>query len=512
MNHSSETGRGVPVTADAVLRLSGITKTFPGVRALGDVELALYPGQVTALVGENGAGKSTLISLLAGANTPTSGDINVEGRKVRFASVADAQAAGIYTVFQEFSLIPTMTVAQNMFLGREPGMGPFTDHRAMRRGAQELLDRLGFDVPVTEVVAHLSRAQQQMVEIAKAFHGDPKVLILDEPTASLTDREVDHLFKTILKLRDQGVAIIYISHRIHEFERIADRVTVLRDGAYIGTTQMAETDEAALVEMMAGRAIRDIYPDIPHEPAEVLLEVENLRAWGVRGASLTARRGEVLGMAGLVGSGKSRLFRALMGIQAIRGGTVRWKGEDITGAATRHVIGAGIYYLSSDRKAEGLDLAKTAWQNLGIDLMMGREARGAMIRPSALRETSAEIFETVELKDSYRPKAVAQLSGGNQQKVLFAKSFGHEADLYIFDEPTVGVDMGTRAALYRLIGDIATSGKAVIVISSDLPEVLNLAHRVLVMAEGRITAELTGDQRTEDNVLRNFFDETGETA
>lgn len=500
------------MTDTPLIQTKGLTRAYPGVIALDHVDFDLKAGEVHVLFGENGAGKSTLISLLAGANTPTEGEILIEGRPRRFGSVADAQAAGIYTVFQEFSLIPTMTVAQNMFLGREPGFGPFTDHRAMRRDAQTLIDDLGFDVPVAETVAHLSRAQQQMVEIAKAFHGDPKVLILDEPTASLTDREVDRLFKTILKLRGQGVAIIYISHRIHEFERIADRVTVLRDGAYIGTTQMAETDEATLVEMMAGRAIRDIYPDIPHAPAETLLEVDNLHSWGVRGASLNAKRGEVLGIAGLVGSGKSRFFRALMGLQKIRSGTVRWKGQDITGLATRDVIGAGIHYLSSDRKNEGLDLAKTAWQNLCIDLMMGREARGPMIRPTALRQSAAEIFETVELKESYRSKAVAQLSGGNQQKVLFAKSFGHRADLYIFDEPTVGVDMGTRAALYRLIGDIAASGKAVIVISSDLPEVLNLAHRVLVMAEGRITADLTGDQRTEDNVLRNFFNEMGEIA
>lgn len=500
------------MTDNPLIQTKGLTRAYPGVIALDNVDFDLKPGEIHVLFGENGAGKSTLISLLAGANTPTEGEILVEGKAVRFASVADAQAAGIYTVFQEFSLIPTMTVAQNMFLGREPGVGPFTDHRTMRRNAQALIDALGFDVPVAETVAHLSRAQQQMVEIAKAFHGDTKVLILDEPTASLTDREVDHLFKTILSLREKGVAIIYISHRIHEFERIADRVTVLRDGAYIGTTQMAETDEATLVEMMAGRAIRDIYPEIPHLPGETLLEVEGLTAWGVHSASFTAKRGEVLGIAGLVGSGKSRLFRAIMGLQKTRAGTVRWKGNDITGAATRNVIAAGIHYLSSDRKNEGLDLAKSAWQNLCIDLMMGLEASGPMIRPRALPSTAAEIFETVELKDAYRSKAVAQLSGGNQQKVLFAKSFGHEADLYIFDEPTVGVDMGTRAALYRLIGEIAASGKAVIVISSDLPEVLNLAHRVLVLAEGRITAELTGEAQTEDNVLRNFFNETGETV
>ena len=500
------------MTDTPLIQTRRLTRVYPGVVALNHVDFDVMAGEVHVLFGENGAGKSTLISLLAGANIPSEGEILVDGRRVRFASVADAQAAGIYTVFQEFSLIPTMTVAQNMFLGREPGFGPFTDHRAMRHAAQALLDSLGFDVPVDAVVAHLSRAQQQMVEIAKAFHGDPKVLILDEPTASLTDREVDHLFKTILRLRQQGVAIIYISHRIHEFERIADRVTVLRDGAYIGTTLMADTDEATLVEMMVGRAIRDIYPEIAHMAGRVLLEVENLNAWGVRGASLSARRGEVLGIAGLVGSGKSRLFRALMGIQPVRSGTVRWKGADITGAPTRHIMAAGIHYLTSDRKSEGLDLAKSGWQNLCIDLMMGRDARGTFIRPRALRDAAADIFETVELRESYRPKPVAQLSGGNQQKVLFAKSLGHEAELYIFDEPTVGVDMGTRAALYGLIRSICLSGKAVIVISSDLPEVLNLAHRVLVMAEGRISAELTGDQRTEDTVLRHFFDETGETA
>ena len=500
------------MTDTPIIQTRALTRAYPGVIALNRVDFDLRRGEVHVLFGENGAGKSTLISLLAGANTPSDGEILVEGKAVRFSTVADAQAAGIFTVFQEFSLIPTMSVAQNMFLGREPGYGPFTDHRAMYKRAQALLESLGFDVPVGDAVVHLSRAQQQMVEIAKAFHGDPKVLILDEPTASLTDREVDHLFATIRKLRERGVAIIYISHRINEFERIADRVTVLRDGAYIGTTAMADTDEATLIEMMAGRAIRDIYPDIPHTPGEVLLEVKDLTAWGVRSASLTARRGEVLGMAGLVGAGKSRLFRAIMGIQKIHDGTVVWKGRDITGAPTRDVIGAGIHYLSSDRKDEGLDLAKSSWQNLEIDLMMGREARGPMIRPRALRNVASDIFDTVELRDSYRSKVVAQLSGGNQQKVLFAKSFGHDTDLYIFDEPTVGVDMGTRAALYRLIGDIAASGKAVIVISSDLPEVLNLSHRVLVMAEGRISAELTGDARTEDNVLRHFFDDNGESA
>ncbi len=491
-----------------------LSKRYPGVLALNAVDFDLEPGEVHVLFGENGAGKSTLISMLAGANRPSEGQILLNGEEVHFDSVADAQRRGIYTVFQEFSLIPTLTVAENIFLGWEPMRGPFVDHRVMRRRAREMFEELDFPIDPSAITASLSRAQQQMVEITKAFHGDLSVLILDEPTASLTDREVDHLFGFIETLKTRGGGIIYISHRIQEFQRIADRVTVLRDGAKIGTVAMGDTDEDALVEMMTGRAITEIYPSIAHAPGEVLLKAEGVETPGVSAASLEVRAGEVLGIAGLVGSGKSRLFRAIMGVAPRQGGTVTLKGRDVTHAPTREIIEAGLYYLSPDRKAEGLDLAKTSNDNLALNLVMGGTgvSKAGFINWKTVREESARIADYVELHEGYRAKLVSQLSGGNQQKVLFGKCFGQEVDIYVFDEPTVGVDMGTRAALYLLIKKLAESGKAVVVISSDLPEVLHLSHRMLVLAHGHISAELSGEAMTEDTVLKHFFDESGAKA
>ncbi len=499
------------MTSSALIETTDLSKQYPGVLALNAVDFDLQPGEVHVLFGENGAGKSTLISMLAGANSPTSGKIRLEGQEVRFESVADAQRKGIYTVFQEFSLIPTLTVAQNIFLGWEPTIGPFLDQRTMRKRSVEMLGELGFDIDPNAIVAQLSRAQQQMVEITKAFHGDLKVLILDEPTASLTDREVDHLFEFVAQLKARNVGVIYISHRIQEFARIANRVTVLRDGAKIGTVAMTETDNDALVEMMTGRAITEIYPIIERRSGDVVLKAECLRTPGIQEASFKVRTGEVLGVAGLVGSGKSRLFRTVMGLTSRTGGTVTLKGQDISDAATRDIIRAGVYYLSPDRKAEGLDLAKAANDNLAVNLVMGDKVGGTspFVNWPAIRSKTTTISDYVELHPAYRAKPVSQLSGGNQQKVLFGKCFGQNAEIYIFDEPTVGVDMGTRAALYLLIKELAEGGKAVVLISSDLPEVMNLAHRMLVLAHGRISAELEGDDMTEDQVLKFFFDESG---
>lgn len=499
------------MTSTALVETQALSKQYPGVLALNAVDFDLNSGEVHVLFGENGAGKSTLISMLAGANTPSSGRVVLDGAEVHFESVADAQCKGIYTVFQEFSLIPTLTVAQNIFLGWEPMKGPFVDHKAMRQRAHEMLLELGFDIDPNEITAHLSRAQQQMVEITKAFHGDLKVLILDEPTASLTDKEVDHLFEFVEELKAKGVGVIYISHRIQEFARIADRVTVLRDGAKIGTVDMSDTNEDALVEMMTGRAIEEIYPHIERGSCDVLLSVEGLRTAGISDASFEVRAGEVLGVAGLVGSGKSRLFRTVMGLTTRLAGTVEFKGQDISKSPTRDIIKAGIYYLSPDRKAEGLDLAKPSNDNLAINLVMGDKVGGnaQFIKWSEVKSATGTISDHVELQRSYRTKPVSQLSGGNQQKVLFGKCFGQNADIIILDEPTVGVDMGTRAALYRLIKELAEAGKAVVVISSDLPEVMNLSHRMIVLAHGRISAELSGDEMTEEQVLKTFFDESG---
>lgn len=498
------------MTGPPLIEARALTKRYPGVTALDSVDFDLREGEVHVLFGENGAGKSTLISMLAGATRPSEGELKVRGQKVAFSDVADAQEKGIFTVFQEFSLIPTLSVAENIYLGREPRRGPFIDRRAMRRETKKLFAEMDFPLDPDAMVGTLSRAAQQMVEIAKAGHAELSVLILDEPTASLTEREVDHLFEHIADLKTQGVGIIYISHRVREFRRIADRVTVLRDGGKVGTVDMQDADEDKLVEMMTGRAVTEIYPDIDRRPGEVLLRAEGLVTPGIAPASFDIRAGEVLGLAGLVGCGKSRLMRAVMGIAERRAGRLYHRDRDVSGLPTHRMIERGVYYLSPDRKAEGLDLAKTATDNLSVNVVMGRGS--TFLNWREIRSAATRIADRVEIAADYRPRLVSQLSGGNQQKVLFGKCFGQKAEVYILDEPTVGVDVGTRAALYRIARDLTEANNAVVVISSDLPEVLNLSHRLLVMASGRITAELDGDDITEERVLRHFFDREDQTA
>lgn len=492
-----------------IVKTNNITKLYPGTVALDSVDFDLHSGEVHVLFGENGAGKSTLISMLAGSNSPTSGTLTIDDKEVKFSSVADAQAHGVYTVFQEFSLIPTMNVAQNLFLGREPKNGIFIDYKTMKIKSQKILTELGFNINPTRLVSALSRAEQQMVEIAKALMGNVKVLILDEPTASLTDREVDHLFKFILDLKAKGVGIVYISHRMQEFDRIGDRITILRDGAKIDTVHVKDTDEQKLVELMTGRQIAGIYPEISTDFGEDILKVDSLTSVGVNNASFTIKSGEVLGISGLVGSGKSRLCRLIMGLGTIFNGQVQFKGEDITSLSTRDVMKHGIYYLSPDRKAEGLDLASTSISNLEINLVMSELSQGKKwINWQKIKTEAHNISDHIELNDDYRNKMVSQLSGGNQQKVLFGKCFSQDAELIIFDEPTVGVDMGTRSALYQMIKQLAEDGKAVIIISSDLPEVMNLSHRLIVMNKGRIAATLDKAEISEDKILKHFFEES----
>lgn len=490
-----------------LLQAIGLSKHYPGVVALDGVDFTLRQGEVHVLFGENGAGKSTLISLLAGVNSPTAGTLHRDGKPVQFHSVRDARAAGISAVFQEFSLVPTLSVAENMFLGDEPRRGRFIDRGAMVRRATELLADLEFAIPPTALVASLSRAEQQMVEIAKAFRGDLSVLILDEPTASLSDKETDHLFATILRLKQRGIGIVYISHRIHEFARIADRITVLRDGKLCATVPATDADEARLLELMAGRAIGDVYPTIAHRPGQDRLVVRNLVAPGVDGVSFTIRAGEVLGFAGLVGSGKSEVWRALTGLGPRQGGDIRLGERDLSNRPARDLLRQGLFYLPPDRKHDGLQLTASSEQNLILGLLDQPTIRNrfGLLSWRAARQQAAQIARRVDLSPAYHTRLVSQLSGGNQQKVLFGKGFGRDFDVYVLDEPTVGVDMGTRAQLYRLIQSLVEAGKAVVVVSSDLPEVMNLAHRLLVFAHGHITAELTGDAITETNVLRHFF-------
>jgi len=498
-----------------LVEMKNISKQFPGVKALDGVDFTLMPGEVHVLFGENGAGKSTLISILSGVYQPSEGTVEISGKRVDFRSVHDATDAGIGTVFQEFSLVPTLTVFENVYLGNELKRGLFIDRSAMAKGAQKLFEDLGFELNVRQRVSKLSRAEQQMVEIAKAFHSKADILILDEPTASLTERETEKLFSFITNAKENGVGIIYISHRIHEFEKIADRITILRDGQLIETVAAKGTSEAHLIELMTGRAIGDVYPKIKRQPkGEVVLSLRDVHAWGVNGVSLDVRAGEVLGVAGLVGSAKSRVWRSVVGLQPVKSGSVKLKGIDVTNAKTRKLIQNGLFYLPPDRKNEGLQLSATSRDNLNLSILNRSEIVGrvGLLSPNKKKQLADKIGKRVGLSETYFNKTVSTLSGGNQQKVLFGKGFGEERDIYILDEPTVGVDMGTRAALYRLIKEIAESGKAVVVISSDLSEVMNLSHRLLVFSNGKIAAELTGNDVTEETVLKHFFAELRATA
>jgi ribose transport system ATP-binding protein len=499
----------------ALVEMTGISKQYPGVRALDNVDFSLEAGEVHVLFGENGAGKSTLISILAGVTPQSEGRILIRGEEKSFHSVRDARAAGIGAVFQEFSLVPTMSVTDNIFLGDEPKSMGLVDHRRMRAEARALFERLGFAIDVRRPVISLSRAEQQMVEIAKALHQKAKILILDEPTASLTERETEKLFEFIASATSEGVGIVYISHRIQEFKAIARRITVLRDGRLIGTVQAAEITETALVEMMTGRKMDEIYPKIARAAApESVLSIRGLKAWGVDGVDIDVRRGEVLGVAGLVGSGKSRTFRAVMGLLPVLDGKVTLSGTDRTGAPTREMMAAGIFFLPSDRKEEGLMLGATARANISLSVLDRPESRSptGLLSRGGLSALTSDIGARVDLTEAFLERTVSKLSGGNQQKILFGKSFGEDREVYIFDEPTVGVDVGTRAALYRIIKAIAEAGKAVVVISSDLPEAMHLAHRLIVFKNGRISAELEGKAINEQAVLGAFFDHERKTA
>lgn len=503
---------GRPSPGTCLLSTYALSKHYPGVQALDCVNFELLAGEVHVLFGENGAGKSTLISILAGAVQPSSGEIRINGRPVHLSNVRDARAKGISAVFQEFSLIPTLSVAENLCLGEEPRFsGPLrslVDKAALRKRAQQLLAELGFTIDCDAPVSGLSRAQQQMVEIAKGLRGTVSVLILDEPTASLTDQETQSLFDLIKRLQAQGVGIVYISHRIQEIRQIADRITVLRDGQKIATIAAEAASEDRLIELMTGRSIAKIYPKIQSMPAQTVLEVQNLTSRnGVRNASLHVRRGEVVGVAGLVGSGKSELFRAVYGLSKVTQGRVMFRGQDRTNASTARMLKDGFFYLPPDRKAEGLVLSFRSSDDMVLPILAGPlSALGGWVRQRLSRQLARDSAQRVELSMRNLHRPVGLLSGGNQQKVMFAKGFTQAAGLYVFDEPTVGVDVGTRSALYLLMQSLCESGAAVVIVSSDLPEILHLTHRTYVMSQGQIAGELHPPNITESALLSLFFE------
>ena len=486
-----------------------MVKEYPGVLALDRVDFQLRPGEVHILFGENGAGKSTLISLLAGAQEPTSGEILMRGAPVKLRSVHRARALGISAVFQEFSLVPQLTVEENLFLGAEPRKFGFLDRQTMRREARAILARLDFALDPAETVQRLTRAQRQMVEIAKAFRIQPSVLILDEPTASLTERETEQLFALIRAATAQGVGVIYITHRMAEIRRIGSRVTVLRDGRVIATADAETTSEVRLVELMTGRVINEIYPAIRHTPGEVVLKVEGLTSLtqSVRDVSIEVRAGEIVGIAGLVGSGKSEVARACFGLEAVAHGRVWIRGEEITGQPPRAAMQKGLFYLPPDRREEGLMMMRSCRENMVLPAL--RDApirRGLFLDVSQEQSLGQRLARRINLQPPLPERDVGHFSGGNQQKVLMAKSLARPVQVFLFDEPTTGVDVTTRAAIYRFIGEMCEAGAGVLLVSSDLPEVLHLSHRLYVMYRGRIQATFSGADITEQNVLTYFFE------
>lgn len=494
--------------APPALEALAVAKEYAGARALDGVDFELRGGEVHVLFGENGAGKSTLISILAGARKPSAGRIRFRGQPVRLDSVHDARQLGIRAVFQEFSLVPQMSVQENLFLGAEATRGGLLRKRELRRRAQALLDRLHFDIDAARRVETLSRAEQQMVEIAKAFGEEPAVLILDEPTASLTDNETDILFNLVGDLKAKGVGVIYITHRMGEIRRIGDRVTVLRDGKYVATVGAADTADEELVRLMTGRAISEIFPAIRARPGARALAVEALStaSGGVRGASFHARRGEIVGLAGLVGAGKSEVARATFGLEKISGGRVRLHGENVTGLPPAKMLKRGLFYSPPDRREEGLVMMRSCHENIALPALGGAafSSRG-FLRHRRGAATTRQLAEKFRLSPMRPGRAVEFFSGGNQQKVMLAKCRARAAEVFVFDEPTVGVDVGTRSEIYRFMKELCEAGAAVVLVSSDLPEILNLSHRVYVFCRGEVRAELAGPELTEDAVLSAFF-------
>ncbi|WP_423210010.1 sugar ABC transporter ATP-binding protein [Paracoccus yeei] len=482
-----------------VLALQGVSKSFGPIAVLHGVDLALEPGEVHALIGENGAGKSTIMKILGGFLSPTEGQVMLDGRPVQFAAGPEAEAAGIVVIHQEFNLAPDLSVAANIFLGREPG-GFRLDHAAMRAGAQALLDRLHSPIRPEALIRHLSVPDRQMVEIAKALSRRARVLIMDEPSAVLTHREVGALYEQIDRLRAEGVAILYCSHRLDEVAHLADRITVLRDGRVVRRALRGELTEDGMATAMVGRELQDFYPPKGHPGAEVALEARGLTVPGrVHGVDLALRRGEVLGIAGLVGSGRTELAEGLVGLRAASG-EVRVDGKPVRIASLRDAFAAGIAYLTEDRKEAGLLLEKPLRENLTLAVLerFGGWRIDTAAEDAALDRATADF----DIRAPSRSMAAGKLSGGNQQKLLLAKTMLTEPRIVIIDEPTRGIDVGTKRQIYAFIRRLAEEGRSVIVISSEMPEVIGLSDRVLVMREGRAAGIVEGAALTEETIVR----------
>ncbi len=487
--------------AEPILSLKGISKSFPGVKALDSVSFDIARGTVHALVGENGAGKSTLIKILAGIHHPEAGTVVLDGKAETFKSPFDSQQKGISVVHQELKLSETLSVAENVFLGNLLYKGILVDWGGMRARARELLQDLGVAINVNEIVSNLSVAQKQMVEICKAINRRCKVLIMDEPSATLTEKEQRVMFKAVKKLRESGVTIIYISHRMEEIFDLADNVTVLRDGRHVGTMPIHDVNRKNLVSMMVGREVTDEYPISGVELGEVVLKATGIARKGVlNNISFSLKRGEVLGIAGLVGAGRTELARAILGIDKLDAGEVAVKGVPIRVKSFRQAIRLGLGLVPEDRKKQGLVQLATVCNNICMVNMDAVSKGGIMSRPLE-REASDKYVKKMKIATPTIDTEVQYLSGGNQQKVVIGKWLLQDSDIIILDEPTRGIDVGAKSEIYNLIVDLVRQGKSVIMISSELVEVVGMSDRVLVMHEGNLVGELMRGEASQESII-----------
>src|SRR5579884_344541 len=484
--------------------MRGIGKSFPGVRALDGVTLNLFAGEVLALVGENGAGKSTLMKILAGAQPADSGEILIDGKPAQIDSPRAAELLGIGMIYQEFNLVPELNAIDNIVLGSEPGRGPFINERQARERATNVFAELGIELPLNVPVARLSVAQQQMIEIAKVLSRHARIIVMDEPSAALTDREVDRLFAIIKTLQARGAGIIYISHRLEELPRIAGRITVLRDGAAIETRTIDAFPPDEIIRAMVGRRLESHFPELPvlRADAPVMLSVQNLfHVPMVNGVSFEVRSGEIVGLAGLVGAGRTEIVRAIAGADIPDRGEVSVRGKPLRVHGPRDAIAAGIAFITEDRKAQGLVLGMSARENVTLAHLRQFQNRELLIDRDKEEEATDRYIEELRIRTPSPEQLVHNLSGGNQQKVVLAKWLVGVANVFLFDEPTRGIDIGAKAEIYNLMVNLAQNGAAIVMVSSELPEVLGMSHRILVVRGGRIVRELSRADATPDAVI-----------
>ena len=490
--------------APPFLELRGIVKRFPGVLALSGVGLDVRPGEVHALLGENGAGKSTLIKTISGVYQADEGEIRVDGRPVHVRNPHDAQALGISTIYQEFTLAPDMTVAENVFLGREPlrlRALSIVDRKALIRQTRDVLASLDLHIDPEATVKHLGVAHQQMVEIAKALSLDARLIIMDEPTATLTSHEIDRLFETIGRLEQRGVAVIYVSHRLEEVKAIAGRATILRDGTYVATVPVASTTIDEMIRLMVGRDLKEKFPKVKVAPGDEVLRVEHLTRNGIlHDISFSVRRGEIVGIAGLVGSKRTETARAIFGADPIDGGRIFLHGREMTARTPADAIRHRIALVPEDRKRHGIFACLSVHDNVVLSGLRQFSRRG-LLDVRRARQRAQEFVSSLRVATPDLDKWARDLSGGNQQKVVIAKWLNTNAELFLFDEPTRGIDVGGKIEVYRLMGEHVSRGAAIVMISSELPEILGMSDRILVMRDGRICGEFDRADATEERIL-----------